>query len=74
MMNFVAIDLETVNSDMASICQIGIVRCRDGVVAEEWSTYVDPEDGLDRVNVSIYGIEETAVEGYRVRKHVAFIF
>ena len=64
MMNFIAIDLETANSDMASICQIGIARCKDGVIIEEWSTYVDPEDEFDRVNVSIHGIDETAVEGY----------
>ncbi len=64
MMNFIAIDLETANSDMASICQIGIARCKDGVIIEEWSTYVDPEDEFDRVNVSIHGIDETAVQGY----------
>ena len=60
-MNFVAIDVETANADMASICQIGIVKCERGVLSEEWKSYVDPEDFFDSINVSIHGIDETVV-------------
>jgi DNA polymerase-3 subunit epsilon len=61
-MNFVAIDVETANADMASICQIGLVKCEDGVLADEWKTYVDPEDYFDCINVSIHGIDESVVK------------
>lgn len=62
-MNFVAIDVETANADMASICQIGLVKYVNGVVADEWKSYVDPEDYFDGINVSIHGIDESTVKG-----------
>jgi DNA polymerase III subunit epsilon len=62
-MKFVAIDVETANADMASICQIGIARCEGGVITDEWTSYVDPEDYFDGVNVSIHGIDESVVQG-----------
>ncbi|MDP2211858.1 MAG: exonuclease domain-containing protein [Candidatus Aquicultor sp.] len=62
-MEFVAIDVETANADMASICQIGLARYRDGLLAEEWKTYIDPEDYFDGINVSIHGIDESMVAG-----------
>lgn len=62
-MNFVAIDVETANADIASICQIGLVRCENGVLSDEWKTYVDPEDYFDGINISIHGIDESVVKG-----------
>lgn len=62
-MNFVAIDVETSNADMGSICQIGVARFADGKLVEEWSTLVDPEDYFDDVNVSIHGIIPSMVKG-----------
>ena len=62
-MNFVAIDVETANPDMSSICQIGVAKFVDGHLAEEWSTLIDPEDYFDEVNVSIHGIESRMVKG-----------
>jgi DNA polymerase III subunit epsilon len=62
-LNFVAIDVETANADMASICQIGLVKCENGIMSDEWKSYVDPEDYFDGINVSIHGIDETTVEG-----------
>ena len=62
-MGFVAIDVETANADLASICQIGAARFVDGALAEEWKTYVDPEDYFDEINVSIHGIDEAVVRG-----------
>jgi len=62
-MNFVAIDVETANADMASICQIGLVKCENGILSDEWKTYVDPEDYFDGINVSIHGIDESVVKG-----------
>lgn len=60
-MEFVAIDVETANSDMSSICQIGLVRYVNGNLLEEWKTYVDPEDFFDPINISIHGIDESIV-------------
>lgn len=62
-MNFVAIDVETANADMASICQIGLVKVSGGNIVDEWVTYVDPEDFFDGINVSIHGIDENIVKG-----------
>lgn len=62
-MNFVAIDLETANADMASICQIGLAKYENGVLGDEWKNYVDPEDYFDGINVSIHGIDECTVKG-----------
>lgn len=62
-MNFVALDLETANADISSICQIGIASFKDGSLHEEWKTYIDPEDFFDEVNVSIHGINESTVKG-----------
>ncbi len=62
-MEFVALDVETANPDMASICQIGAVRVRAGVVVETFDTLVDPEDYFDSFNVDIHGIDEQAVAG-----------
>ena len=62
-MEFVALDFETANADMSSICQLGLVLFKDGSLQEEWKTYVDPEDFFDEINVSIHGINETTVKG-----------
>ena len=35
-MNFVSVDVETANSDRASICQIGIAVFKDGKLVDEW--------------------------------------
>jgi len=60
-MNFTAIDVETANPDLASICQIGIVTFKDGAIADHWQSLVNPEDYFDDLNVSIHGIDERAV-------------
>lgn len=62
-MNFVSIDVETANPDMASICQIGIAKFVDGALVDEWVSLVNPEDYFDDINVSIHGIDKRAVKG-----------
>jgi DNA polymerase-3 subunit epsilon len=62
-MEFVAIDVETANADMSSICQIGVALFCKGQLVEEWKTYVDPEDYFDGINVSIHRIDEKTVKG-----------
>jgi DNA polymerase-3 subunit epsilon len=62
-MEFVAIDVETANADMASICQIGLAKFKDGKLVKEWSSLVDPEDYFDFINIDIHGITEKDVIG-----------
>ncbi|ASG01719.1 exonuclease domain-containing protein [Vibrio anguillarum] len=60
-MKFTAIDVETSNADMASICQIGIAQFENGKLVNEWSSLVNPEDYFDPINESIHGISEEDV-------------
>jgi len=62
-MQFIAIDVETANANMASICQIGIARFANGALTDQWKTYVDPQDRFDAINVSIHGIDASRVAG-----------
>ncbi len=60
-MDFVAIDVETANPNMASICQVGLAMFQRGALVDEWKSYINPEDYFHRVNVSIHGINEATV-------------
>jgi len=62
-LNFVALDVETANSDVASICQIGIAKYAAGQLVDEWSSLIDPEDDFDFMNVAIHGITAQAIAG-----------
>jgi DNA polymerase III subunit epsilon len=62
-MRFVAIDVETANSDMSSICQVGIAEFADGVCTGTWQSLVNPEDWFDSANVAVHGISESTVVG-----------
>lgn len=62
-LDFIAIDLETANADLASVCQIGLATVREGRIVDVWSALVDPEDYFDPFNVSIHGIDENKVVG-----------
>jgi len=70
-MQFVAIDVETANPDMASICQIGLARYEQGLLTEEWKSYIDPEDYFDDINIFIHGIDESTVRGAPVLAQVS---
>jgi DNA polymerase III subunit epsilon len=59
---FVAIDFETANPDLASICQVGVVIFERDIVVDRWETLVNPETYFDEINVSIHGITERQVK------------
>ena len=46
--DFTAIDLETANPGAWSICQIGVAEFLNGELAQEWMTYIDPEERFNR--------------------------
>lgn len=62
-MNFVTIDVETANANIGSICQIGMARFNNGVIADEWVSLIDPEDYFEEINISVHGIESHMVRG-----------
>lgn len=62
-MRFVVVDVETANSDLSSICQIGIASFRDGALDGSFVSLVNPEDYFDGICVSIHGIDEEKVRG-----------
>ena len=62
-MDFVAIDVETANPDLASICQVGVVAFSGSKPSHTFQALVDPEDEFSPVNVSIHGIDESSVSG-----------
>jgi len=70
-MEFIAVDVETANADMSSVCQIGIAAFRDSIVMSEWKTYIDPEDYFDDINISIHGIDEHMVKNSPLISDVA---
>lgn len=53
---FVAVDVETANGDMASICQIGFARFADGRLVDNWSWRVHPQTYFSTANIAIHGI------------------
>jgi DNA polymerase-3 subunit epsilon len=62
-MKFIAIDVETANPDMSSICAIGAATFEDGQLTSEFYILVDPKDWFCEVNVDIHGITERMVSG-----------
>jgi DNA polymerase-3 subunit epsilon len=62
-MDFVAIDIETANPDLSSICQIGVAGFVDGACCHEWKSYVDPQTWFLPANVARSGISQQTVAG-----------
>lgn len=62
-MRFVAVDLETSNPRMSSICQIGVVTFEDGKEVDADVRFVDPQDYFDPYNIAVHGITEDQVRG-----------
>lgn len=62
-MDFIALDVETANADMGSVCALGLVHFKNGQVYKNLSTLIDPEDEFDGINISIHGINPEDVVG-----------
>jgi DNA polymerase-3 subunit epsilon len=60
--DFVAIDVETANENLASICQVGIASFRDGTLVDSWKSFVNPEDDFSPINIYIDGITPSHVK------------
>ncbi len=68
--NFVALDVETANADMASICSIGLVHFKAGEVAQKLTVLVNPECHFDPMNISIHGIRPDDVANAKTMREV----
>ena len=56
-MNFTAIDVETADSNRWSICQVGLVKVREGVISDALSLLIrPPENQYSRMNTQVHGI------------------
>jgi DNA polymerase-3 subunit epsilon len=62
-MRFVALDVETANPRMSSICQIGVVTFDDQREVSAEVYLVDPHEYFDPFNVAVHGITEADVRG-----------
>lgn len=61
-LNFTAIDLETANEQRNSICSIGLVWVRNGIISEKKKILVKPQEmRFSIVNKRIHGISEKDV-------------
>ena len=65
-LTFTAIDFETANQKRASVCAVGVVKVRDGVVVDAFDTLVQPPPGFGEfhhINVGVHGITARDVVG-----------
>ncbi len=63
-LDFTAIDFETANGNAASACAVGLVKVRDGLVVDRFSTLVRPTAPYDEFwewNTRIHGIDESHI-------------
>jgi DNA polymerase-3 subunit epsilon len=63
-LDFVAVDVETANSNVSSICQVGIAVVRSAEIKDVWTQFIDPHDFFDPYNIAIHGIDHKVVSGY----------
>lgn len=61
-MNFVTIDVETANSDVGSICQVGLAKYVNGKLIDTYSTLVSPQTSFSRQNIEVHGITSSMVK------------
>lgn len=63
-LDFTAIDFETANPKRASACAVGLVRVRDGQIADEKATLIKPPAGFGEFsawNMQVHGITPAMV-------------
>ena len=61
-MKFYALDVETANPSVASVCQMGIALFDNGEIVEKYEILVNPEEYFDSFNTEIHGITKNQVK------------
>jgi len=59
---FIALDVETANADISSICQIALVWFAAGQPGDAWHSLVNPREPFASMNVALHGIDAAAVQ------------
>ena len=59
--DFVAVDVETANTDAGSICQIGFATFADGALVDNWAWPINPRTWFSGHNIAIHGIRAADV-------------
>ncbi|MCY4571925.1 MAG: exonuclease domain-containing protein [Gemmatimonadetes bacterium] len=54
--DFVAVDVETANADVGSVCVVGIVAVQAGRVQDVWERLLDPQVPVSPLNTQVHGI------------------
>jgi DNA polymerase-3 subunit epsilon len=60
---FLAIDVETANSQKSSICQIGIAMAQEDGKIETLGILIDPHQSFDKFNINLHGIDHDTIRG-----------
>lgn len=60
---FIAVDVETANSNKHSICQIGLAMAPYNGEIQTASFLIDPDEWFDDFNITLHGIDGDRVEG-----------
>lgn len=63
-LNFTAIDFETANNSAGSPCAVGLVRVRDGQIADSLALLIKPpypNDWFSEFNIAVHGIRPSDV-------------
>lgn len=69
--NFAAIDFETANECPSSVCSVGIVVVRDGIITDKYYSLIQPEPNYYNYrNSCIHGLTAEDTENERVFYHV----
>jgi DNA polymerase-3 subunit epsilon len=63
MNRFVAIDVETANPRMSSICQLGLCVFENGILTLSESTLIDPCEEFSAINIGIHAITASQCSG-----------
>ena len=53
---FIAVDVETANTETGSICQIGFARFAGGALIDNWSWLIHPQTYFSAGNIRVHGI------------------
>lgn len=57
MLSFAAIDFETANSNLSSVCSVGIVIVRDGQIIDKYYSLIQPEPNYyNYYNTKVHGL------------------
>ena len=69
--SFAAIDFETANENLSSVCSVGIVVVRNGVITDEYYSLIQPEPNYYNYhNSCIHGLTSDDTDNARVFSYV----